>query len=49
MDGPQDVQNGPAAGAEQQQAQKPPVKRYRRADLDEEDEKNALPAEDGDE
>ena len=42
---PQDVRNGPAAPAEQQQQQAKPVKRYRRAELDEE-EHNLL-AEDG--
>lgn len=45
---PQDVQNGPATEGQQQQGQsQKPVKRYRRAELDEEEERNLL-LQDGD-
>lgn len=45
-DAPQDVQNGPADG---EQPAKPAVKRYRRAELDEDEEKAALLQQDGEE
>lgn len=48
-DAPQDVQNGPAApAAHQQQQEQPakPVKRYRRAELDEEENKLLVEDED---